>query len=59
MQDITTQRLLLHVKSIEEMERGMLDGDEMSMDFYHAYKYHEKKMSRVMIWSGCDCGTFI
>ena len=42
MQDITTERLSLHIKSIEEMERGMLDGDEMSMDFYHAYKYHEE-----------------
>ena len=42
MQDIETERLLLHVNSLEEMERSMLNGDEMSMDFYHAYKYHEE-----------------
>lgn len=42
MQDIETERLLLHVKSFEEMKQGMLSGDEMSMDFYHAYKYHKE-----------------
>ena len=42
MQDIATERLLLHVKSFEEMKQGMLSGDEMCMDFYHAYKYHKE-----------------
>ena len=42
MQDIETERLVLHVKSLEEMEQGMLQGDEMAIDFFHAYKYHQE-----------------
>ncbi|MGN0401705.1 MAG: hypothetical protein ACI4HQ_05520 [Acetatifactor sp.] len=42
MQDIETDRLLLHIKTLEEMGRSMVNGDEMSMDFYRAYKYHEE-----------------
>lgn len=58
MQDIVTERLLLHVKTIEEMEQGMLDGDEMSLDFYHAYKYHRENepdydIEWLRLWDFC------
>lgn len=44
MTDIETKRLHLHVKTFGELEQGMNEGDEMSVDFYHAYQYHSERI---------------